>query len=69
MSIKLTHFTCPGADNSTPQEGYEVVESNNPFFHSGDFVLDIEAIKDTDIQVVSEDELDFDPFDLENQPW
>jgi hypothetical protein len=67
-TVKLTHFVVPGADNSVPSEGFEVRESDLPQFHEGDFLLDLEELG-ADVQVVVEEELDFDPFDLEAHPW
>lgn len=68
-TVKLNHFHCPGAGNDAPQEGFEVLESDNPFFHPGQFLIDLEGLEECNVEVLEESELPFDPFDLDDHPW
>lgn len=68
-TVKLNHFTCPGAGNDTPQEGFEVMESEAPFFQPGDFLLDLSGLEDCEVEVIEEEDLDFDPRDFSSHPW
>jgi len=68
-TVKLNHFHCPGAGNDAPQEGFEVVESDTPLFTPGTFLLDLSGLEECEVEVVAEEELGFDPFDLDSHPW
>lgn len=68
-TVKLNHFVCPGANPDAPTEGFEVVESNNPFFAPGDFLLDLNGLEECEVEVLEEEELDFDPHVFESHPW
>ena len=41
-TVKLRRFTCPGAGRDAPREGYEIVESEDPRFQPGEFLVSTE---------------------------
>lgn len=54
-NIRLSHFRCPGAGPDTPQEGFEVLESDVEFFKPGDFLLSLEELGEDVIPIVQEE--------------
>lgn len=67
-TVKLQHFVCPGAENDSPMEGWEVMSSELPEIFPGDFLIDLEELE-TQASVVVEEELSFDPWDLDDHPF
>ena len=69
--VKLQHFTCPGAGPDSPEEGFEVLESDLPRLIPGTFLMDVESIKEehVNIKVVEEEELGFDAYDFDAHPF
>jgi hypothetical protein len=48
--LTLSHFTCDGPDTDSPEEGWEVVESDVPEFPKGEFLVGLQDILDSGVE-------------------